>query len=211
MQRTWRIFALSTLMVVPLATDPNRAVAGQEKTSDKGPDLGTIAKKLDDINNSLKTLGDLKTSVADIDARVRALDRLVQEQLERLRGGAYETNLKVEKAQADIQDLKRQLTQIQQNLDALNKTAAAPQTRISGYQGPAGPAPITGRVRMVNTFNRTMTVRVNNLVYEVPPGTERLSEPLPPGTFTYEVLGVTLPQERPLAAGETFTVTVYPR
>jgi hypothetical protein len=212
MQRTWRILTLSTLIVSTLATKTSLAEGtGENKTTDQPPNLGTIAKKLDEINQSLKPLNDLKTAITSLEARVKSLDEFIQQELQKIRGGAYETNLKMAQAQADIQELKKQIAQLQQNLDALNRRPTAPQTQTSGYAGPAVPVASTGRVRLVNTYNRMMTIRVNNSIYEVLPGQERFVEALPAGTFVYEVLGVSLPQERTLASGETFTVTVYPR
>jgi hypothetical protein len=192
MQRTWRILTLATLMVGMLP-----AVAGEgQKSSDDGPtkaDLPSIAKRLDEINKSLKSLDDLVP------------------QLLKIRDGARELNSKVTQAQSDVLELRRQLAQLQQNVDSLSRRLGGVQTQISGYAGLGNGSPATGRVRLVNTFPQTMTIRVNNAVHEVPPGQERYTEPLPAGNFTYEVLGVSAPVVRPLAAGETFTVTVYPR
>jgi hypothetical protein len=210
MQRTWRILALSTLMVGTLP-----AVAGEgQKSTDEPPtkaDLPSIAKKLDEINRSLKPLEDLKTTIVALETRIKSLDDFVQQELLKVREGAREMNLKVAQAQADVLEMKRQLAQLQQNLDALGRRVGGVQTQISGYAGLPGPAPTTGRVRLVNTYPQMMTIRVNNAFYEVSPGQDRYTEPLPPGNFTYEVLGISAPQVRPLAAGETFTVTVYPR
>jgi hypothetical protein len=193
MQRTWRILALPVLLVATLP-----AVAGDgTKSSDEQatkPDLVSIAKKLDDINKSLKSLDDF-----------------VQQELLKLRGGASEMNSKVTQAQSDVLEVRKQLAQLQQNLDALSRRVGSVQTQISGYAGVPGAAAPTGRIRLVNTFPQTMSIRVNNTSYDVLPGQEKYTEPVPTGNFTYEVLGVSAPVVRTLAAGETFTVTVYPR
>jgi hypothetical protein len=193
MQRTWRLLALPVLLV---ATLPAVGGEGQKSSDDLATkaDLPSIAKKLDEINKSLKSL-----------------DEFVQQELLKLRDGAREMNLKVAQAQSDVLEVRKQLAQLQQNLDALSRRVSGVQTQISGYAGLPGQATTTGRVRLVNTFPQAMTIRVNNTVYDVLPGQERYTEPITAGSFTYEVLGVSAAAARTLAAGETFTVTVYPR
>jgi hypothetical protein len=193
MLRTWRILALATLMAGPLP-----AIAGDAGKSSDDPatkaDLPSIAKKLDEINKSL-----------------RRMDDFVQQELLKLREGARELNAKVTQAEADVLELRRQLALLQQNVDALSRRVGNVQTQMSGYAGLPGVAtPTTGRIRLVNTFPQAMTIRINNTDYAVLPGQERV-EAIPTGNFTYEVLGVSAPVVRSLTAGETFTVTVYPR
>lgn len=113
----------------------------------------------------------------------------------------------IQKAQSDIEDLKRQVSQIRQDLDDLRRTVTT--TRSSGYLTPQ--ATSTGRVRLVNTYLEPMTVVVNGKSYSVAPGEQRYTDALPAGTFTYEVLGVQALRDRTLSANETFTINIYPR
>jgi len=193
MQRTWQTLALAALIA-----GARPAVAGDaEKTSDQRPtkaDMPSIAKKLDEIQKSLKSLEDY-----------------VLAELPKIRDRARDLNSKVTQAQSDMAELQKQIAQLQQNLDALNKRVGNVQTQTSGYAGlPAQPA-ATGRIRLVNTFPQTMTIRINTAAYELPPGQERYVEGVPAGTFTYEVLGVSASAARSLAPGETYAITVYPR
>lgn len=113
----------------------------------------------------------------------------------------------IQKAQTDIEELKRQVTQIRQDLDELRRTMTT--TRSAGYVAPQTTS--TGRVRLVNTYMEPMTVVVNGKSYPIAPGEQRYTDALPAGTFSYEVLGVQSLRDRMLAANETFTINIYPR
>jgi hypothetical protein len=64
---------------------------------------------------------------------------------------------------------------------------------------------------LVNRSWEPVTVAVNGRTYQLAPGESRPAEPVQAGTFTYQVLGLQPhPQQRTLAARETFTVTVNP-
>jgi hypothetical protein len=105
--------------------------------------------------------------------------------------------------QADIDLLKRQVLQLQQDLASLR---GAP--RVSAYAAPA----TTGRVQLINTYPLPRTVILNGRSYRLPPGSEQFVDNLPAGPFSFEVLEYHLePQVRTLAAGQTYTITVFPR
>src|SRR5262245_25670251 len=70
-----------------------------------------------------------------------------------------------QKAQTDIDELKRQVALLRQDLDDVRKNLSS--TRVSGYSGATA---ATGRVRLVNTYPELMTVVVNNKTYTLAPG-----------------------------------------
>lgn len=204
MRRTWQWFPVSALLVAALAAAPVRAGGG--KSSD---DPKTVAQKLEEIKTALEPLGGMRTSVANLDGRLQALEQAVQRELKDVRGWATDTTARITQAQTDINELRRQLAQVRQDLDNLARGSSP--TRISAYAGPAGSAPATARVRLVNTYGLPVQAVVNGMLYDVAPGQQRYVDPLPAGPFSYEVLGIQPRRDLTLAPGETFTVTVYPR
>ena len=64
---------------------------------------------------------------------------------------------------------------------------------------------------MRNTYATEVGIRVNRRLYRLLLGETRLSEPIPAGTFTYEVVNVSPgPQVRTLDPNQRFTVWVHP-
>jgi hypothetical protein len=201
MMRNWKILAFQTLLAGTLI--PASAQAQATGSDAKPIDGVAIAKQIDELKKSLAIVEGIKDSVL-------ALDKDMHKSFTELRDSGIALSLKVEKAQTDMEDLKKQVAQLRVELDAIKNRA--PTNRESGYTPPANGQPAaTGRVRLVNTFLDPMTIIVNGVRYQVAPGEARLTEPVPAGTFSYEVLGVQPRLERALAANETFTVTVYPR
>lgn len=146
------------------------------------------SKKLDDI---LKQLGEIQKS----------LDGLAN-----VPKDLTDAKINIAKGQADILQLKDQLTKLQRDLDELRKQVNS-TTRIAAFP----PTGASGRIRLMNTFSQGMSIRVNDRVYRLEPGQTQMLDSQPIGAFTYEVLGVQAPVTRTLAAGETYTIYVYPR
>jgi hypothetical protein len=206
MMRNWKMIAFQTLLagtLIPASAQAQAPAAGSDAPP-KQPDTASILKEIQELK---KTLGAMETKVA---SSFRAMQEDTEKRLKKIEDDGVAAGLRVEKTQADIEDLKKQVVQLRQDLDALRNRA--PSNRESGYTPPANAAPAaTGRVRLVNTFMDPMTIIVNAVRYQVAPGETRLTEPVPAGTFNYEVLGVQPRLDRNLAANETFTITVYPR
>jgi hypothetical protein len=202
MMRNWKMLAFQTLLAGTLI--PAGAEAQVTGTDGKPPDTASILKEIQELK---KTVSAMEAKVA---SSFRAMQDDMEKRLKKMEDDGIGAGLKVEKTQTDLEDLKKQVAQLRQDLDAIRNRASS--SRESAYTPPAnGPAAATGRVRLVNTFMDPMTIIVNGVRYQVAPGETRLSEPVPAGTFSYEVLGVQARLERTLAANETFTVTVYPR
>ena len=203
MIRNWKMLALQTMLAGALAPAVVQAQA-QVPNSDTGlkTDPAAVTKQVDDLKKSIeaveKRLGD----------SLLAMGKDLRDLITEFQSYKTDTNLKVGKAQTDIDDLKKQVAQLRQDLDALKNR---PASRESAYPAPSTTPAATGRVRLVNSFVDPMTIIVNGKAYQVAPGETKLTDPLPAGTFSYEVLGVQQRLDRALAANETFTVTVHSR
>jgi hypothetical protein len=206
MMRNWKMFAFQTLLagtLIPAGAQAQTPATGSDAPP-KPPDTASILKEIQELK---KTLSAMEAKVA---SSFRAMQEDTEKRLKKIEDDGVAAGLRLEKTQVDIEDLKKQVAQLRQDLDVVKNRA--PSSRESGYTPPANaPSAATGRVRLVNTFMDPMTIIVNGVRYQVAPGETRLTEPVPAGTFSYEVLGVQPRLERNLAANETFTVTVYPR
>jgi hypothetical protein len=200
MMRTWKLLGLNTLLAAALSTPVlagqlDGPAAAQPEERDKSAvleKLKGLEKKLDDMEAGLK----------------KSIDNL-------------ETNalLKTNRLQRDMEDLKGQIAQLRQDVDAM-RTREFPtlrkdmedglRNRQSNYPSTAA-SPATGRVQLRNTFPEMMTIIVNGVSQRVLPN-QTVTVPVPAGTFTYWILGVQAqPQTRTLAANETYDIHVFPR
>jgi hypothetical protein len=226
MRRQWHLVGVPVLLMGALFVTSS---PGQEpaKTSDdkadKSPpipvdairDFADLKKLVRDLKASVETL---KTSVASLTDRISTLEQTVDRELQIVRSRSTNADLAAAKAHDELLDLKKQLERARTELGGLSKRPE-PTPRMSGYAGPGGtpPAPAPGgtaaapaRVRLVNTFYEPVSVVVNGLTYTLGPGEVRLSAPLTPGPFYYEVLNVQGRRDLVLNPAETFTVTIYP-
>jgi hypothetical protein len=188
MLSTWKRLGLHTLLAAMFAVA--QAPAAPPSDSDK----------LDEIQ---KQLNELKKSVSTIQKSLELLQAMGTD----LRNLRTESRQGVENAEKQIGDLKRELGTLRDELDKLG-TRMNTTTRIAASP-PTEPPVATGRVEMTNTFSDEVTVAVNHRTYRLVPGERRMSDPIPAGTFTYEVLGITPPRTRTLTANQVFTVNVY--
>jgi hypothetical protein len=184
MMRTWKMLGLNTLLAALFAATPGLGSNTSGPLSD-AEKLDELQKQLNELKNSLaevkKTLGDIRT----------------------------DANLGAQKAQSQIGDLSNQVTQL---LDSLrNRTSMS--TRIAASPPlDTGPPAGTARIEMANTYSQPVSVVINNRrSYPLQPGERRLSDPIPAGSFTYEILGVTPMVTRTVAADKVFTVWVHPQ
>jgi len=164
-----------------VAFAPGRAAA-------QGAEPGDVAKQLQQLQAQIKLLTEAVNAVQRQMEAVpdpTAIDAQIRKYFAR--------------TQEDIEGLKREIA-------ALKNPPTTP--RVSAYAAPAA----TGRVQIVNTYPLPRTVIVNGRSYRVPPGGEQFVDNLPAGPFNFEVMEYHLePQQRVLAAGQTYTITVYPR
>src|SRR5262249_40586466 len=108
-----------------------------------------------------------------------------------------------------IQTVNEELKKLHQEFDGL-RVRLNTTTRVAASPPNESPA-ATGRIEMVNTFPTEMSIVINGRSYIVPPFETRMSETIPAGPFTYEVLGVRPAVTRTLAANKVYQVWVHPQ
>jgi hypothetical protein len=192
MMRIWKMIGLKMLILAALLGAA--PALGSSAFGAQGD-----AEKPEDIQKQLTAL---KNSLAEVK---KALEKGIED----IR---VESNASAQKAQSQISDLSRQLNQLRLDVENL-RTAASSMSRTALYPGAeTGLSAGTGRVEMINTYSQPVSVVLNNRrSYFLAPGERRLSDPIPAGPFTYEVLGVTPVVTRTVAADKTFTIWVHPQ
>jgi hypothetical protein len=198
MRHTWRQLGFWTILLGALSASPSPAQTNSDGTADKGAKPDTSAEILKELRA--------------LNKRMDTLERNLENDLRDLRTRGTQTDLAVQNSQKDVNDLKSQLEQLRRDMDGLNRRLR-PNERISTYAGPAGTAvtPPPGRVRIVNTFFLPETVVVNGKAYTVAPYDIAVTDPVPAGPFSYEVVNVQARQDRVLNPDETFVIYVHPR
>jgi hypothetical protein len=191
----WNMLGFKTVLAATLAASPTFA--------DKSLDPPSDSDKLDGIQ---KQLDEIKKPLADLPKAVLALTK-VERELKDLRA---EYLAGVQQEQSQISELKKQVDLLKAEIESLRSRDVG-ATRIAGFPPTDSGLAATGRVEIRNTYPEAVGVRVNNKVYRVPPSETVLSDPVPAGTFTYEVFYVTPPRSRTVAAGKTFLVHVHPQ
>ena len=124
-----------------------------------------------------------------------------------------ESNLSTQQVKSQIKDLNELISLLRADVQAL-RNRLPDSSRVSAFppSSDTGPSPAMARVEMVNTYLQPVSIVINNRrSYQLAPDERRLSDPIPAGSFTYEVLGVTPPVTRTVAADKTFTVWVHPQ
>jgi hypothetical protein len=194
MIRSWKTLGLNALTAALLAAHPVLADEKREATTD-AQRLEAIQKQLRELT---ARLGEMEKSFDDFKTTMETDLRL---------GGQIARNHKDQ-----IADLSRQVTQLHDDIEAIRRAGASPQ-RTSGFLSTdtAAPPAGTGRVELINTYPEDVAVVVNGRTYHLRPGERRLTDPIPAGTFTYEVLGVTPMNTRTVAANRIFTVHIHPQ
>lgn len=196
MTRTWTRLGFPALLAAALAASSARGQLDGE------PDkTAAILNQLKSVTATLKELDSLKA----LPKNLTELERTITDALASLE---VNTNLRIGTVQRELNALKDQYTQLKQDIDALRNRLPARQPTTALYP-PNGAG--TGRLRLVNTYLVPVSILVNGRVYQLTPGETRFTEPLPAGSFSYEVLGIQEPRSRALSPGETFLVHVYPR
>jgi hypothetical protein len=190
MKRTWRFYGYPAILTAMFAAAPANAAFPPPTDSEK---LDDLQKQLTELKKTLASVQKSLDLVLNLDTQLRDL--------------RIEANLNAEKGHTEINDLRQEITRLKLDVEQLS-TRTNNTTRIAGSPPSSTLAPV-GRVEMVNTFPEIVSIRVNRTIYTVRPNERRLSEPIPAGDFVYEVLTITEPRTRTLAANGVFTVNVY--
>ncbi|HEV3255550.1 MAG TPA: hypothetical protein VG013_01595 [Gemmataceae bacterium] len=189
MIRNWKMLGFPTILAAALVAAPPAPAADEDSpASGKEKNAAQVQQALrNDVRDLTKAVNELKTQIEGIQEN---------------------TDVGFRNVKNDMDAMKRQIADLRRELDQLKKRADT--TTISGYGGANGGG--TARVRMINTYPEQITVVINDkYIYNVEPGERKFSDPIPAGTFTYQVLRVTPVRTRTVAADGTFTFEVHPQ
>jgi hypothetical protein len=169
------------------------------KTERQLEELKLEVAKVKEILEALQT-NHLQPSVVQIQKNAKEIDDL-KFQLSQI--GTLKQDLeKLLALEKTINDMRRELK------DELAKVQSADKPRLS-LSPPTSPSPST-QVELINMWSSPVSVVVDDLSYSLKPGEKRFI-PKSAGKFSYEILGIKDKQERTLASGHTFTITIGPR
>jgi hypothetical protein len=194
MTRTWKVLGFQTLLAATITTAPalGQAVDPPPGGGAKSTDQLRTDKKFDaqqEIKDLRDALSALKTTVEGLETKENA-------------------TLREQALRADFRALKDEIEKLRKSVDALQARLSSTQT--SAQYGPAALG--NGRVQLVNEYPEQITIVVNDRSYRLLPGESRVTDAIPAGAFSYQILSVQAqPQNRTLAANETYTIRVYPR
>jgi hypothetical protein len=193
MIRSWKTLGWNAFLAALFVAHP--ALAEEKK------EAPTETQRLEEF---LRQLRELRTTVAEMKQALETIDAMEKD----IRLGAQI----VRNHKDQIEDLKRQVTQLQEELRVVRGSAAGSQ-RTSGFLSTdtAAPGLSMARVELANTYSTEVAVVVNGRTYHLLPGERRLTDPIPAGTFTYEVLGVTPMNTRTVAANQIYSIHVHPQ
>jgi septal ring factor EnvC (AmiA/AmiB activator) len=195
MTPNWKMLGLPIVLSAALAAVPT--VRGQVD----GPPPGD--QRVDVIGTALKALEAevqrLKTEATNANLRAEKLQSEINDLKKNMGATTQVANYPPDLGR-DLGEIKRQLDLLRLEIDALKKSPTTTTTHILSNQ--------TGRVRFVNTYPEPMTIQVNQSPYQLLPN-QQLELVVPAGLFTYQVPRVqALAQNRTLAPNETLTITV---
>jgi hypothetical protein len=181
------------------ATDADRLTEVQKSLDALRKDVAEL-KSLVDLR---KEFTEFRTAMAPLANLPKSMDDLANI----LKAGAENRILKVDELRDQLAQLK---TDVQGVRDRLRDS-----TRIAAYPPPepstSASAPAMGRVELINSYSLPVTIVVNQRRYDLMPAERRLTEPIPAGSYTYEVLGIAPLQTSVIAANTTRSIEVFPR
>jgi len=194
MQRTWKQILCYTGLSAALSFGPVLAQA----ESPQRPAVTADTQRLEELDRQIK---DLKGSMT---TATRFLENVEKD----LKDFQRETQLATSSSDTKIQGLTSDLANLKIEVENLRARMTTP-TRISGFGPRDTAATATGRVELVNVYPQEVSVVVNNRAYRLLPNEIRLTDPVPAGAFTYEVLGVTEKRTRELAADRVYPIYIH--
>ncbi len=179
--------------------DPSSA--DDEKLAAIQKDIKELGKTVGEVN---KVLADLRTLRADMKADLKfGLEQM----------GGQVTNIALDQSvtQKNVNEMREELSKLRTEVETLRTRMQTNTNRASLYPNDAATTDSsTARVEMINTYTNEVAFVINRRTYYVAPGQTRTSDPIPAGTFTYEVLGIQAPTTRTVGPNKIFTVRVYP-
>jgi hypothetical protein len=196
MMRNWhKILGYQAILAAAMFAGHANAEDEGKKNSDKpaAQDSKALKEQLDRIEAGVKAVDDVKKSVTGLKNEIKLL---------------REANT------GEFEAVNKRIAELEKRLQGVESRLNQATARTANFPPPNG-MPQTGRVRLVNSFNRNATVFLNDVAYRLEPG--RIAEvTLPPGTFNFWVAVdgfamVQPPTTATLAAGGSRTYEIYSR
>jgi archaellum component FlaC len=183
------------LKAVPAAVDESKRTITQVKT-----DLDSLKA---DVTRLANTLDRIDKAVAKLDRMADDM-RILKDNRE---SASFDAKVNVPALINDVRDLKKQLGNVQRDLDGARGQVPGSQ-RVSASL-PAAPA--TGAIRLKNSWQEPVTILVNSQSYLLNPGDVVTIDKQPPGAFVYEVPRIGRKATVTLNPNETYAITVQPQ
>ena len=201
MTRLWKDYGLRAVLTTALLTTMATVADAQDPKTDPKKEIGA-----DDM-----TVTELRKQLEKVTALVTRLEKLEMN----LNAASTNTDVVIGSITTDLSKLKKQVSQIQVDLNALTQKVEANANKIVAKSSPMNENPGmrtgNGRVLLKNDYLEEMMIIVNGTQYRLVPGQE-LSVTVPSGSFNYQVPQLqSLVQTRRLASDETYTIRVHPQ
>ncbi len=166
MLRSWLVCCAALALVLPAA---------------RGDEGVPVTKTLEQQQKEMLTkLGQIQNDIASLKDRLDKIDANKSSSLD-----ASDIKSKLDDLRSDVQRIQSQLNGDQRSASGFSRMPQGgepqPKHESFSYGGTS--------VRLINDFVTTQDIMVNDRVYSVAPGEVR-EVPVPPGEFTYRVLGV---------------------
>jgi outer membrane murein-binding lipoprotein Lpp len=209
MTRTWKMLGLSMFLAAAVLAGPSTTARADEAA----PDLKDIARRIKNIESAMVEIQRNADAILKEGLKYQALVGRISELEEKM--GKMQTQLDALKKEGapkertsayppeSIEEIQKRLAQIE---DVLKRMGPAP--RVSRF-----PPNNAGRIVLTNQYPEEMLFIINGREnFRLAPGTSRVLEGFPAGTFTYEVVspswGSRARKTTSLAANETYRITV---
>jgi hypothetical protein len=176
-------------------------------------------EKLDNIQKELKSLNKkIETANAEMSKTLtdfQAVRSGIRDDLKQMSEKLTDVTLMQQKTQERVDFLGGDVAKLRTEVESLrNRVQISTDRSSTALYGPSetasNPASM-GQIEMINNYANPVTVVVNRRGYTLNPNETRKSDPIPAGTFTYEVLGITDQTVRSVGPNQIFTVRVYNR
>ncbi|CAN5534547.1 hypothetical protein BH10PLA2_BH10PLA2_35270 [soil metagenome] len=215
MLKDWKSLTAFTLLAGAIMQG-SVAQAFQEPLSD--------SEKLDNIQKQLKsqakTLED-NSKILDITSKklietvndLRDVKLEVGKGFDDVKNKVTDIALAQQTTRQSVDVLREDVGKLRTEVDSLRNRVQTQNSadRASNYLTESASTVGSGRVEMINDYNNPVAIVVNRRTYYLAPSEKRNSEPVPAGTFTYEVLGIQSQVVKSMGPNQILTVRVYNR
>jgi hypothetical protein len=209
MIKDWK--TISSYALLAGAIMQGSAAAAFQDPPNDSEKLDNIQKELKSLNRKIENAGaEMTKAVTDFQAVRGGL----REDLKQMSDKITDVTLMQQKTQERVDLLGGDVAKLRTEVESLRNRVQISTDRASLYNPNEATTSTTaslGQVEMINNYANPVTVVVNRRAYTLNPNETRKSDPIPAGTFSYEVLGITDPAVRTVGPNQIFTVRVYNR